>query len=387
MRAFWRRGEERTIPKYPSWPPAEGAAIGPSTALQIADVFACVRCLSDAAASIPLLAYRRTSSGRRRLDSGRLYDLLQRPAPATTQANLIGQAVAHLNLFGNCFLGKFRDADGRLEQLGLLHPDRVQVEQVNGQPRYTVGDAKTGRQTHHGVDDIVHVKGMSVDGLVGLSPIQQCRLAVSLSRGLGEFSEAFIRQGARPSGIIKLPAGRSTDQLQELRIGLEELHAGARNAHRVAIVTGEVEWTALAGTAEDLQFVEQRKLSTAEIARVFRVPPWILGAGSGDSMTYSNTEQQALGFVTYSLRPWLVLIEQAISADQDLCSQNVYVEFLVDALLRADAKTRAEVYALALDPLQGWMSRAEVRRLENLEPEPAAQIPQPSRNGEGVLIA
>jgi HK97 family phage portal protein len=149
-----------------------------------------------------LIPYRRTSSGRQRLSSGRLHDLLQSPAPGVTQANLIGQAVAHLNLFGSCYVGKFRDSDGRLEQLGLLSPDQVQVERLNGQPRYTVTDAKTGRQTIHGADDVVHVHGLSIDGLVGLSPIGQCRLAISLNKGLGEFAESFTRHGGRPSAIL-----------------------------------------------------------------------------------------------------------------------------------------------------------------------------------------
>jgi HK97 family phage portal protein len=214
-------------------------------------------------------------------------------------------------------------------------------------------------------------------------------MAISLNKGLGEFSEAFIRQGARPSGIIKLPSGPGGNELRDLQRGFEDSHGGARNAHRVAIVTGDVTFEAMTGPLDDLQFVEQRHLSTTEIARIFRIPPWMIGAETGASQTYSNVEQQALVFVTYSLRPWLVLIEQAISADPDLCSERQYVEFLVDALLRADSKTRAEVYALALDPAKGWMTRDEVRRLENLEPEPAAAIPipQPTTNGQGVLIA
>ncbi len=116
-----------------------------------------------------------------------------------------------------------------------------------------------------------------------------------------------------------------------------------------------------------MQFVEQRHLSTAEVARIFRIPVWMIGGTSGDSMTYSNTESQALSFVTFTLRPWLVAIEQAITGHSSLCRGGVYVEFLLDALLRADSKTRAEVYALALDPAKGWMDRNEVRRLENLD--------------------
>jgi HK97 family phage portal protein len=358
--------------------------IAPDVALQVADVWSCVKVLADSAATLPLIPYRRLQEGRERLYSGRLHGLLERPAPATTQANLTAQMVAHLALWGNAFLGKFRDRDGRLEQLAMLHPDRVTVKLVGGQPLYTVSGPQ-GQQSVVTTDDVVHVKAMSTDGLVGLSPISQRRLALSLSKGLGEFSEAFVRNGARPSGILKLAAGTNRDSMQWTEEIATAKHAGATNAHKIAVVRGDVEWTPMTGPLDDLQFVEQRRLSTAEVARIFRVPPWMIGAASGDSMTYSNTEQQALSFVTYSLRPWLTLIEQAISADPDLCSSNVYVAFLLDALLRADSKTRADVYALALDPVKGWMSRDEVRRLENLEPEPARiPIPVPQSNG-GVV--
>lgn len=128
-------------------------------------------------------------------------------------------------------------------------------------------------------------------------------------------------------------------------------------------------------TPEDAQFLGQRELSAREVARLFRVPPWMIGAGDGGSMTYSNVEQQAQAFVTFSLRPWLVLIEQAITADVDLCPPGIYVEFLLDALMRGESKTRAEVYTAALNPETGWMTRDEVRRLENLGPAPTPQKP------------
>ena len=344
--------------------------VSPANALAVADVYAAVRCLSDAAASIPLIPYRKTADGRTRAD-GRLSDLLRRPAPATTTANLIGTAMAHLQLYGNAYFGKFRDADGRVEQLALLHPDRVAVELRDGRLVYTVNDG-LGRQSEHGIEDIVHVRGLSTDGLVGVSPVRACRVAMGLSASLAAHAAHFFENGARPTGILRVPLFRDEIEQDTFAAEFTSNELGLRNAHKIAVVTGAepLDFTQLTGPLDDLQFVEQRHLSTAEIARIFRVPPWMVGASSGDSMTYSNTESQALSFVTHSLRPWLVLIEQAISEDADLCPGSLYVEFLLDALLRADSKTRSEVYSAALDPITGWMTRAEVRRLENLEPEP-----------------
>jgi len=143
-------------------------------------------------------------------------------------------------------------------------------------------------------------------------------------------------------------------------------------------MTGELSYQALALSMADAEFVAQRQLSTAEIARIFRIPAWMLGASSGDALTYSNVESQALAFVKFTLAPWLAIVEQALSADADLSPRNVYVAFLVDGLLRADAATRADVYSKALDPLTGWMSREEVRALEDLPAEPAT-APNPRR--------
>jgi HK97 family phage portal protein len=370
-------GEDRaltaqTVPPALLAGSAPGPTITPESALATADAYACVRALSDAAASLPLMAYRRTAAGRERFD-GPVADLLDRPAPAVTQANLVAQIVAHLSLFGNSFVGKFRNGAGRVEQVACLHPERVTPELRGGLPLYTVTGPKGERSTH-GPGDIVHIRGLSLDGLVGLSPVRQCRQALGLSSTLTEHAARFFQNDARPSGIVKMAHGDSggpDSQLEYLRAAWTQGHAGMPNAHRVAVMAGEVEFIPISMPADDAQFLEQRKLSATEVARIFRVPPWMIGADAGSSMTYANVEQQALAFVTYSLRPWLVLIEQALTADPDLCPPGTYVEFLLDALLRADSATRSAIYTRALDPITGWMSREEVRRLENLPAETA----------------
>lgn len=373
--------EDRALTAVTESPPmtlldlALPGTVTPGNALAIADVYAAVRCLSDAAASIPLIPYRRTADGRTRAE-GRLADLLRQPAPATTQANLIAQAMAHLQLYGNCYLGKWRDADGRVAQLAMLHPDRVAPELRAGEPIYVVGDAR-GRQTEHTTSDIIHIRALSTDGLLGLSPIRQARQALGLAQSLSGLADSFARNSGRPSGILSLANGTSHDQLQRLSDTFTASHSGPDRAGNTAVLAGDVSYQSLALSMQDADFVAQRNLSTAEVCRIFRIPNWMLGAGSADSMTYSNVESQALAFVTWGLRPWLVLVEQAISEDADLCPGSLYCEFLLDALLRADSATRSAVYTAALDPITGYMTRAEVRRRENLEPEPTT-APQPS---------
>ena len=374
------RVEERTL-RQPTTDgtllPSAGAPISSLSAsnpLAIADAYACVRALSDAAASLPLIAYRRRDEGRQRLKGGQIVRLLDKPAPSLTQASLIGSMVAHLNLHGNAYLGKYRGDGVAVEQIALLNPERVRPKLVAGEPRFEVTDEK-GRRTIHTSEDVVHVKGLSTDGLVGLAPVKQARAILGLAESLTTHATSFFENDASPRGLLKLNrVGDVEEQTERIREAWNTRHKGASNASRIAVVKGDIDFEAVSMPLDDAQFLEQRKLSTVEVARIFRVPPWMVGADSGESMTYSNVESQALAFVTYSLRPWLVQIEQAISADSDLCSERVYVEFLLDALLRADSLTRAQVYTAALNPATGWMNRDEVRRLENLEPEPEESL-------------
>jgi HK97 family phage portal protein len=201
------------------------------------------------------------------------------------------------------------------------------------------------------------------------------RHALELNNAIREAATGLFANGARPSGILKVSSG-DREQVERLKAEWNARHAGERQGG-IAVVSGELGFEPIAMSADDAQFVAARKLSSTEIARAFRVPPWMIGAEDGGSMTYSNTENQALAFVSYGLRPWLVAIEQALTADGDLFTATTFAEFLIDGLLRADSKTRAEVYRLALDPVSGWLRRDEVRRLENLEPESASQLPQP----------
>jgi HK97 family phage portal protein len=270
-----------------------------------------------------------------------------------------------------------------VEQLYLLHPDRIVPEIKAGRLLFRYSPTR-GEQQMLSESDVVHVKAVTVDGLVGLSPVQQARIALGLSDSLTRHARNFFKNDARPGGIVKVPGGRATEGIQHLKAQWEGEHRGVDAAHRIAVVSGDLEFEPISIPQDDMEFVAQRKLSTVEVARIFRIPAWMVSADSGESLTYSNVESQALSFVTYSLRPWLVVIEQAISNDPDLCAERQYVEFLLDALLRADSKTRAEVYTAALNPTTGWMTRAEVRRLENLDPEDEPVATNGSGNTDNV---
>jgi HK97 family phage portal protein len=388
--SFWRRSEQRTLtqptlqPLLTYWP--IDSNVTPITALATPNVFACVRVLADAAASCPLIPYRRAGDDGRRRASGRTAELLRAPAEGMTQANLVSTLVGHLTTWGNSYLGKYRDENGRVDQLLPMSPDRVQVERRAGRIRFLVSEG--GRQNEHGLDDIIHIKALSTDGLVGLSPIKQMRLALELDNAVREASTSLFKNHGRPSGILSSQHRLSKEQAELLR---EQWYANPDRGGSIAFMDGTMEFTALSMPADDAQFVDARKLSATEVARAFRLPPWMIGAEGGGTMTYSNVESQMLSFVMLSLRPWLTVIEQALTADRDLFGPSSFCEFLIDGLLRADSMTRAQIYEKALDPITGWMRRDEVRRLENLEPEPTSgglNIPPvvtATTNGAGVI--
>ena len=344
-RWFRREAEDRaltrsTVPSVFFGDTLAGPAVSTRSAMQIADVYACVRALVDAISTLPLIAYRRTEDGRER-DDGPLAQLLAAPAPGVPQYALLGHLASCLILHGDAFLGLFRDDEGRVAQLGVLDPERVSIEVRGGLPLYVVVGAD-GRQQTVTQRDVLHLRSPlpASDGVRGLSPIRAAREAFGVASALTKQAAATAVNDARPTGVLKVPQGANGDEtLDQLATAFHARHGGPENAGRIAVLRADVSFVPISMPLADQQFVAQRELSTREIARIFRVPPEHIGADSGSSMTYANVESRNLAFVQHALRPWLVAIEQSVSGHPDLCPQGsrLYVEFLLDALLRGDS--------------------------------------------------
>lgn len=376
-RRWWQRSESRALTRENVPPVMLGAPtladtpISERSALGLVDCLACIRAISEAAACLPLHAYRRLPEGRERLIGGRLVSLLRRPAPSVTQSAFVGAAVQSLACRGNVFVGLYSDESGQVAQLGVLPPDRVQVEIRAGEPRYTLTH-EDGRQTQHMTDDVLHVRlpVVAADGILGLNPIQAAREALGLNRALGEEASALVGNNSAPLGVLSVTSSPvEEDVLENLRAGIEARHKGPRNRGRVAVLSSSVSFSPISISPHDMELVEQRRYSTAEIARLFRVPGFVIGAQTMDSLTYATTESMQRAFQTLCLNPYLVSLEQGITSHPRLCSERVYVEFERSASLEADTATQAGVFAQALHPVQGWMTRAEVRARLNLPPE------------------
>lgn len=355
---------------------ASGQVVSVEKSLTLDSVLAAVRVLSESIGALPLKVYQRTRGGQGRVEAWfeQVYRLLHdEPNREMTAIDLWSLIVTHLNTWGNAYLGQsYATIGGRRQvaELWPITPRDVQVERLDGVKTFTVTDPTTGKQTTH-TDDIIHIRGISLDGLVGLSPIALARNAIGRGIAGDEFSGSFLRHSAIPRGVLQLDGELSPDRAAALREQWQSLYGGV-NSGRVAILEGGMKFAPITMPLEDAQFVEQEKLSVQKIARIFRIPASMIGGESGDSLTYSTIESDAIHFERYSLRPWIIRIEQALARDRDLFpgeGRSLYPEFLTDAILRADTKTRYESYGLALDPVKGWMTRAEVRQLENLPPE------------------
>jgi HK97 family phage portal protein len=274
--------------------------------------------------------------------------------------------MVHLNVYGEAFVGKYRNPDGEIGQLGLLPPETVQVERRGSRIVYLL-DTLKGR-TEHGPEDILHVKGMSEDGLRGLSPVTQCRIALGLSSSLQQSAKSYTEHGSAPSGVLSVPSGQS-EAAERIQATWQARHGGVEKMHKVAVVSGDIKFTPVGFSADDSQFLQQRELSAREVARIFRVLAWAIDAPTGDSLTYANVAEQNRALSTLSLRPWAVRIETAFSNDPTLCPGGTYLLCDFDGLQRAAPEQRAQQYTAALNPETGWMRREEVRELEDLPPE------------------
>lgn len=344
-----------------------GVSVNEITALQSAAVYACVRLLAETVASLPLITYRRLSNGgKERATDHPLYNVLHyQPNRFMSSFEWRETMMGHLLLWGNAYSRIEDDASGNVIELYPMRPDRVQISQTEEGLIYTY--SPPGREVVALPEDrIFHVPGFSLDGIVGISTIAQARQAIGLSLATEEFGSRFFGNGARPGGVLEHPGTLTDEAMERLRLSWEQSHTGTANAHKVAILEEGMKYTQIGIPPDDAQFLETRKFQLAEIARIFRVPAHLIG--DLDRATFSNIEHQSLEFVIHSVRPWLVRWEQAIMRSLLLKRERnqIFAEFLVDGLLRGDTMSRYQAYATAVT--NGWMSRNEIRQLENLNP-------------------
>lgn len=343
-----------------------GGIVSPDTAMRTSAVYACVRVLSEAIASLPYKVFERTEDGKSPADSHSLQELFHNPNDHMTSFEFRETMMAHLALRGNFYAFKEMNGIGKTKGLIILNPARMRVFEEKGRILYEY-TWETGMFQVFPAEKIWHVKGLSTDGLVGLSPVSLARESIGLAMATEEYGARLFSNDARPGGVLKTPGVLKEDAQTRLKKSWQDAHAGGSNSHKVAILEDGLEWQSIGFSNDDSQFLETRGFQVEDIARIFKVPSILIGHAD-KAATFASVEQQNLNFVVHTVRPWAVRIEQ--SADKNLLSakdqEKFFTEHNLDGLLRGDKKTRNESYALALQ--NRYMSVNEVRKLENMNP-------------------
>lgn len=361
-----------------------GRKVNEHSAMQMTAVYACVRILSESIASLPVHLYQYESEGNKeKAVKHPLYRILHdEPNPEMTSFVFRETLMTHLLLWGNAYAQIIRNGKGEIIGLYPLMPNRMTVDrdksgQIIYQYQMQDSDAHTGKSgcVTLSPSEVLHVPGLGFDGLVGYSPIAMAKNAIGLSIATEEYGAKFFANGATPGGILEFPG--TVKNPESIRESWNKGFSG-NNAHKVAILEEGMKYTPISISPEQAQFLETRKFQIDEIARIFRVPPHMVG--DLEKSSFSNIEQQSLEFVKYTLEPWIIRWEQSLNRAllTEKEKPDYFVKFNVDGLLRGDYQSRMNGYATARQ--NGWMSANDIRELECLD-----RIP-PELGGDLYLI-
>lgn len=345
-----------------------GVSVTVDSSMRLSAVWACVRVRSEDVGKLPCFLYRRLKGGgkERALDH-HLYSLIRdQPNPRMTAFEFRQLMQARIDLRGNAYAVKEYDNRGRVVALWPVCPTKVTVlmtadqrelfYKINGLPEALPAEA------------IIHLRGMSLDGCIGVSPITYHRETIGLAIAAQQYGAAFFGNSAQPLGGLKVPSVLSIPAAAALRESWEQRHKSAENAKKLAIFDGGMEWVQTGMNNTDAQYLETRGFQNREIWRMYRMPPHKVG--DLDKATNNNIEHQGLEYVTDCLLPELVRWEQTLARDllTEAERKEYFFEHLVDGLLRGDIKSRYEAYAIAR--MWGAMNADEWREKENQNPIP-----------------
>lgn len=366
---------------------AGAARVNATTAMQLSTVYKCVRAISETVAMLPLHVYRRLDRGKERAPEHPVAQLLRRPNRWQTSMQWLEMIQGHATLLGNGYSEIVYDGRGMPVELIPLHPLRTTVEVTDsGLPRYLTRDERGNERTLL-FGQVLHLAGFATDGYVGLNPIEAEREAIAAGMTARDFGARFFGNSARPPLWIEMPAGAKfadDDARRRFTAQFHEAYAGS-NAGKAPVMDQGMKLHQITVSNVDSQWLESRKYSDIDICGLWRVPPHKIGIL--DRATWGNIEHQALEWVTDCIMPWARRWELALQRDLDF-GDAYFPEYLLDALLRGDTKTRYEAYGKGIN--DGWLMRNEARERENLNPidgldEPAepAQPPAPPAPPDG----
>ena len=353
-----------------------GKPVNERTAMQTTAVYACVRILAEAVASLPLHVYEYQDDGGKKLvhDHPLYYLLHDEPNPEMTSFVFRETLMSHLLIWGNAYAQIIRDGAGRVLGLYPLLPDKMEVQRDDKGNIYYVYSRNSDENPmfkEYGniklkAEDVLHIPGLGFDGLIGYSPIAMAKNAVGMTLACEEYGASFFANGANPGGVLEHP-GVLKDP-SKVRESWNSVYRGVNNAHKIAVLEEGMKYQQIGIPPEEAQFLETRKFQINEIARLYRIPPHMVG--DLDKSSFSNIEQQSLEFVKYTLDPWVIRWEQSLQRSLLLPSEKgkYFIKLNVDGLLRGDYQSRMNGYAVGRQ--NGWFSANDIREMENMNPIP-----------------
>lgn len=346
---------------------ASGMYVTPETALTFGAVLGCVRVLAEGVSSLPLITYERLGRNKERATDHPLYSVLHdSPNDDMTSFQWRETSMVHCSLWGNCYSEIVDDGAGAVRELWPLFPQYMTPKRAQGELVYEYRDPQAGTIVYP-KEKIFHVPGLSMNGLSGMSMIAIYRETVGLGLTLNRHGAKLFANGARAGGVLEHPGKMSDQAYDRLKGSFAQEYAGVENAGKTVILEEGAKFNSLTMPNDDAQFLQSRQFQVEEVARIFNVQQPMIGALT--HATFTNIEQLSLNHVIYTMRPWYVRWEQVISHRLLLPRErrNFFCEFLVDGLLRGDTATRYAAYASAINT--GWMTRNQVRQIENMNPD------------------
>ena len=353
-----------------------GKPVNERTAMQTTAVYACVRILAEAIASLPLHVYEYQADGGKRMvhDHPLYYLLHDEPNPEMTSFVFRETLMSHLLIWGNAYAQIIRDGAGRVLGLYPLLPNKMDVQRDDRGNLYYVYSRNSDENPtfkEYGdirleADEVLHIPGLGFDGLIGYSPIAMAKNAVGMTLACEEYGASFFANGANPGGVLEHP-GVLKDP-SKVRESWNSVYRGVNNAHKIAVLEEGMKYQQIGIPPEEAQFLETRKFQINEIARLYRIPPHMVG--DLEKSSFSNIEQQSLEFVKYTLDPWVIRWEQSLQRSLLLPGEKetYFIKLNVDGLLRGDYQSRMNGYAVGRQ--NGWLSANDIREMENLNPIP-----------------
>lgn len=350
-----------------------GKPVNERTAMQTTAVYACVRILAETVASLPIHVYEYKDGGKELVHDHPLYYLLHdEPNPEMTSFVFRETLMSHLLIWGNAYAQIVRDGSGRVLGLYPLLPNKMDVDRDNRGRIYYVYSRDTNENPmfkDYGdiklrAEDVLHIPGLGFDGLIGYSPIAMAKNAVGMTLACEEYGASFFANGANPGGVLEHP-GVLKDP-SKVRESWNSVYRGTNNAHKIAVLEEGMKYQQIGIPPEEAQFLETRKFQINEIARLYRIPPHMVG--DLEKSSFSNIEQQSLEFVKYTLDPWVIRWEQSLQKALLLPGEKnkYFIKLNVDGLLRGDYQSRMNGYATGRQ--NGWFSANDIREMENMNP-------------------